>query len=123
VSVPGPLRHRPLARCLRLVASIESLAALHARELRAGRIALNRLDEVEAVRLATGASLFVAAQLPHLRVGALLTATLGHSLRTLAMTLQPQAPRRKERLAAELAMTAALGGLLRQAARAWRWER
>ena len=94
---------------LGLAAGLEGLAALHVREARTGS-------------LATGASLLAAAVRPHLRVGALVAATLGHSLRTVALTLEPEARRRKERLAVELAMSAALGGLLLQAARAARWE-
>ena len=103
------MRGRPLSLGLRLAAGLEGLAAV--------------VDEDDGVRLATGASLLAAAVSPHLRVGALMTATLGHSLRMLALTFEPGTPRRKQRLAVELAMAAALGGLLRQAARADRWER
>jgi hypothetical protein len=98
------------------------LAVLHARTARTPRGAVIDLDEDDTVRLAAGASLLAAAVRPHLRIGALVTAILGHSLRTLAVTFEPEAQRRKERLAVELAMSAALGGLLRQAARAARWE-
>jgi hypothetical protein len=79
--------------------------------------------EGDTARLATGASLLAAAADPHLRVGALASATLGHSLRTLALTLEPEARRQKGRLAMEAAMSAVLGGLLHQVARAARWDR
>ena len=93
---------------LRLVAGLEGLAGLHADD---------------SVRLATGASLLAAAGRPRLRAGALVAATLAHSLRTLALFFGPDTRRRNERLAVELALSAALGGLLRQAERAARWER
>jgi hypothetical protein len=119
----GRLRRRPLALGLRLAAALEGLAALHAREARAEKGAVTDPDGWDTVRLTTGASLLAAVGRPHLRVGALVTATLGHALRTLALIFEPGARRRKQRLAVELAMSAALGGLLRQAGRAARWER
>jgi hypothetical protein len=103
------VRH-PLEVALGVAALLEWLAAPNDR------------GDADTVRLATGASLLAAAVRPHIRVGALVTATLGHSLRTLALTFEPEAQRRKQRLAVELAMSAALGGLLLQAARAARWE-
>ncbi len=119
----GPLRRRPLALGLRLAAGLEGLAALHARGARSRYGAANDVDEDDGVRVAIGATLLAAAGHPHLRVGALVAATLGHSLRTLALTFTQGTRRRRERLAVELAMSAALAGLLRQAARAARWER
>jgi hypothetical protein len=126
VNVTAPVaaltvRRRPLDLALSVAALLEWLAALHAREALAGDA--NDRGEGDTVRLATGASLLAAALRPHLRVGALLTATFGHSLRTLALTLEPEARRQKGRLAVEVAMSAALGGLLHQAARAARWDR
>jgi hypothetical protein len=107
----GTLLHRPLDVALSVAALLEWLAAPVDR------------GEGDLVRLATGASLLAAAARPHLRVGTLVTATLGHSLRTLALTLEPESRRKRGRLATEVAMSAALGGLLHQAARAARWDR
>jgi hypothetical protein len=107
----GPLGRRPLDVALGLAALLEWLPAPNDRA------------EGDSARLATGASLLAAAIRPHLRVGALVTATLGHSVRTLALTLEPESRRQKGRLALEVAMSAALGGLLHQAARAARWDR
>ena len=121
--VAGPLRRRPPALALRLVAGLEGLTALHAWGGLAGRGSVNELDQQDTLRLATGASLLAAAGRPHLRVGALVTATLGHSLRMLTLAFDPGARHRKERLAVELAMSSVLGGLLREAARASRWDR
>ena len=118
-----PLRRRPLTLCLRLAAGLEALAALHTRGGRNGPTSLSHLDRADTVRLATGAGLLAVAERPQLRVGALLMATLEQSLRTLALTLQPKTRRRNERLAVELAISATLGGLLHQAARAARWDR
>ncbi len=116
----GALARQPLALGLQLAAGLEGLAALHAREARNGGPA--DLDQDDTVRLATAASLLTAAAQPRLRLGALATATLGHTLRTVALTLEPNARRRKERVAVELALSAALGGLLHRAARVARWE-
>jgi hypothetical protein len=107
----GRWGRRPLELGLSVAALLEWLAAPNDR------------SEGDSVRLATGASLLASAVRPHLRVGALVTATLGHSLRTLALTLEPESRRQKGRLALEVAMSAALGGLLHQAARAARWDR
>jgi hypothetical protein len=106
-----PLRRHPIDFALGAVALAEWLAAPGAR------------GEGETVRLATGASLLAAAIRPHLRVGALVSATLLHSMRALALTLEPEARRQRGRLAVEAGMSAALGGLLHQAARAARWDR
>jgi hypothetical protein len=79
--------------------------------------------EENAVRLAEGATLLAAAAQPELRVGALATATLAHSLRTLALTAEPETRRDKRRLLAELAMSAGLGWLLHRSTQLARWDR
>jgi hypothetical protein len=107
----GSRPRHPFDVTLGVVALLECLAAPSDR------------GEDDTVRLATGASLLAAAVRPHLRVGALVSATLVHSLRTLALTLEPEARRQKGRLAVEAGMSAALVGLLHQAARAARWDR
>lgn len=68
-------------------------------------------------------SLLAVAAKPEMRVGALMTATLAHSLRTLALTLEPDSRRDKGRLLAELATSATLGWLLHRSARMARWDR
>jgi hypothetical protein len=79
--------------------------------------------EENAIRLAEGASLMAAAARPQLRVGTLATVTLAQSLRTLALTLEPQTRTEKRRLLSELAMSAGLGWLLHRSARLARWDR
>jgi hypothetical protein len=107
----GSLRRQPIDFALGAVALAEWLAAPGARR------------EGDTVRLAIAATLLAAAMRPHLRVGALVSATLLHSLRAVALTLEPDARRQRGRLAVEAGMSAALGGLLHQAARAARWDR
>jgi hypothetical protein len=87
------------------------------------RLVTDSHGEENAMRLAEVASLLAAAARPQLRIGTLATATLAHSLRTLALTLEPEARREKSRLALELATSAALGWLLHRSARLARWDR
>jgi hypothetical protein len=107
------LARRPLPVALSLAAALECLTALSTDEH----------GEENAVRLAEGASLLAAAARPQLRVGTLATATLAHSLRTLALTLEPEARRERGRLLVELGMSAGLGWLLHRSARVARWDR
>ena len=96
---------------LRLAALLECLAAA---ERHGG-------DE-NAMRFAEGASLLAAAARPQLRVGTLATVTLAQSLRTVALTLEPQTRSAKGRLLAEAAMSAGLGWLLHRSACLARWD-
>jgi hypothetical protein len=109
----GAVARRPLPVALGLAAVLECLAA----------VAPDDRGEENALRLAEGASLLAAAARPQLRVGTLATATLAHSLRTLALTLEPEARREKGRLLVELGMSATLGWLLHRSARVARWDR
>jgi hypothetical protein len=108
ITGPGALARQPLPVALSLAAALECVA---------GR------DEESAVRFAEGASLLAAAAQPQLRVGTLATATLAHSLRTLVLSLEPEARREKRRLLLELGMATALGWLLHRSARLARWDR
>ena len=110
--VAGLGRH-PLPVALGLAAALECAAATATDDHR----------EENAVRLAEGATLLAAAAQPQLRVGALATATLAHSLRTLALTVGPETRRDRRRLLAELAMSAGLGWLLHRSARLALWDR
>ena len=69
-------------------------------------------------RLASSAALFLAADRPGLRVGALLSATLSH----LAQAVRLAGQRRARSLMAELTTSAVLVGLLHEEARARQWE-
>ena len=69
-------------------------------------------------RLASSAALFLAADRPDLRVGALLSATLSH----LAQAVRLVGQRRARSLMAELTTSAVLVGLLHEEARARQWE-
>jgi hypothetical protein len=69
-------------------------------------------------RLASSAALFLAADRPGLRVGALLSATLSHLAHAARLAGQRQACR----LTAELTTSAVLVGLLHEALRARQWE-
>jgi hypothetical protein len=69
-------------------------------------------------RLASSAALFLAADRPDLRVGALLSATLSH----LAHAVRLAGQRRACSLMAELTASAVLVGLLHEESRARQWE-
>jgi hypothetical protein len=109
----GVTGRHPLPVALGVAAALECAAATATDDDR----------EENAVRLAEGATLLAAAARPQLRVGALATATLANSLRTLALTVSPQKRRDKGRLLVELAMSAGLGWLLHRSAAVARWDR
>jgi hypothetical protein len=109
----GAAGRHPLPVALGVAAALECAAATATDDHR----------EENAVRLAEGATLLAAAARPQLRVGALATATLAHSLRTLALTVGPHERRDKGRLLVELAMSAGFGWLLHRSAQLARWDR
>ena len=104
------LAEQPLGMGLGLAAGLEGLAAVRGRE------------GDDAMGLATGAILLAAAARPELRMGALVTAGFGHSLRAAALTFDPRERRQKQRLAVELTLSGLLAALLLQAVQAARWE-
>jgi hypothetical protein len=69
-------------------------------------------------RMASSAALFLAAEHPGLRVGALLSATLAHLARAVRLARQ----RRARRSMAELTTSAMLAGLLHEESRARQWD-
>jgi hypothetical protein len=69
-------------------------------------------------RLASSAALYLAADRPGLRVGALLSATLSHAANAARLLRQ----RRARGLMAELTTSAVLAGLLHEESRARQWE-
>src|ERR687895_1564639 len=69
-------------------------------------------------RLASSATLFLAADRPGLRIGALLSATLSHLAHAARLAGQSQSCR----LTAELTTSAVLVALLHEALRARQWE-
>jgi hypothetical protein len=104
---------KPLPLALGIAALLECAAATAPQDR----------GEENAVRLAEGATLLAAAARPQLRVGALATATLAHSLRTVALTVGGETERDRRRLVLELAMSAGLGWLLHRSAQLARWDR
>src|SRR5919106_6176966 len=110
-------RKDPVAVGLRVAAGCELFGAFGPGR-RGGEQPSCGLRDGGGERLASSAALFLAADRPGLRVGTLLSATLGHLARAVRLAGRSQA----RRLMAELTTSAVLVGLLREALRARRWE-
>jgi hypothetical protein len=110
-------RTDPVALGLRAAAGWEVLGAIGPAR-GDGAQPLCRLRDGAGERLASSAALFLAADRPGLRVGALLSATLTHVAHAVRLAGQGQAGR----LTAELTTSAILVGLLHEALRARQWE-
>lgn len=96
----------PVGLGLRAAAGWELLGALGQRRGASGE------------RMASSAALFLAADHPGLRVGALLAATLSH----LAQAVRLAGQRRARRSMAELTTSAVLVGLLHEESRVRQWD-
>jgi hypothetical protein len=115
--MPDQGRRDPVALGLRAAAGWELLQAFAPG--RGGGVAPScGLRDGGGQRLASSAALFLAADRPGLRVGALLSATLAH----LAHAVKVAGQRRAGSLMGELTTSALLGGLLHEEARARQWE-
>ena len=110
-------RRDPIALGLRAAAGWEFLGAFGGERGGGGEPSCG-LQDGAGERLASSAALFLAADRPGLRVGTLLSATLGHLAQAARLAGRSQA----RRLMAELTTSAVLVGLLREALRARRWE-